>query len=184
MPHKAYVLSDAIGYLSRSDVDLLTEMAQSLPANPVVVNIGAGVGTSGLSFMEARSDLILYSIDVNDYPNPYGGLVNERNAFMDAGFAFDPRYHPILGKSHDVARGWQLGKVDLVFVDDGHTPPEVRGDIEGWLPLLKDNGIMIFHDYCTGHHPGMQDIVREYFPDRYEIKRSDNAAAFRKVVNG
>ena len=70
MPDKAYQYSDWIGYLSRSDVDLLTEMARSLPDNPVVINIGAGVGTSGLTFMEARPDLVLYSIDVNDFPNP------------------------------------------------------------------------------------------------------------------
>lgn len=181
MSNKAYQVSDWIGYLSRSDVDLLTELARSLPDNPVVINIGAGVGTSGLTFMEARPDLVLYSIDVNDFNNPYGGLVNERNAFQDAGFAFDPRYHPILGKSHDVGRTWTGGPVDMVFVDDGHTPPEIEGDITNWLPHIKNGGIIAFHDYCTGHHPGMAGIVRQFIPDEFEIGRSDNTAAFRVV---
>lgn len=175
----AYKVSDWIGYLSREDVDLLADMARSLPPDPVAVNIGAGVGTSGLALMESRPDLVLYSIDVNDYANPYGGLVNEGNAFRDAGFEGSPRYHPILGKSHDVAKSWQFGAVDLVFVDDGHTPEDIRGDIEGWLPLIKDGGIIVFHDFATGHHPGTAGIVYEYIPADREIRRSNNAAAFR-----
>jgi predicted O-methyltransferase YrrM len=174
---KAYQCSDWIGYLSRADVDLLGECARKLPDNPVVINIGAGVGTSGLTFMESRPDLILYSIDVNDFPNPYGGLVNEKNAFVDAGFWGDPRHHQIHGDSKRVGEAWTGGPVDMVFIDGEHTETQIVGDIESWLPHIKDDGIIIFHDYYNPQYL-MITIVGRYFREEAAIGETPNCRAF------
>ena len=180
----AYQYSDFIGYLSHADIDLMTECARKLSENPLVINIGAGVGTSGLTFMEARPDLQLYSIDVNDYPNPYGGLVNERNAFKDAGFLGSPRHHQIHGDSKQVGKYWKGGAVDLVFVDGEHTEKQICGDIEGWLPHIKDGGFMIFHDY---YHPNylQTEFVPRYFPEEDAVGNTSNCRAYvvRKAKN-
>lgn len=173
---KAYYLTDWTGYLDRSEVDFLMELARSLPDNPVVINIGAGHGTSGISFMDARGDLTLYTIDVNDYPNPYGGLVNERNAFEICGFIGQARHHQIHGKSQDVGKSWTGGKVDMVFVDGDHSLPAITGDVENWLPHVKPGGIMVFHDYRT---PWIQATVESVFLPECEIGEAGNMKAFR-----
>lgn len=174
---KAYTLSDWTGYLYRDEIDLLMLCARSLPNNPVVINIGAGHGTSGLALIESRDDLELYTIDVNNYPNPYGGLVNERNAFENSGFGGLARHHQIHGKSQEVAKTWKSGLVDMVFVDGDHSLPAIEGDCSGWYPLVKPGGIMAFHDYRTPH---IEATVLWYFKDSEEFGYKVNLRAFRK----
>ena len=176
---QAYKLADWIGYLTRPEIDLMIILAQSLPANPVVINIGAGVGTSGMAFMEARQDLTLYTIDVNDHDNPYGGLMNERNAFEWSGFLGAKRHHQIHDDSKKVGKRWRRGAVDCVFIDGDHTDEGVIGDIENWKPRIKDGGIMIFHDYFSPFHGAVKWITDQYFQPDQEIGRADSVIAFR-----
>lgn len=175
----AYRYSDWIGYLYRSDVDLLIRLARELPDNPIVINIGAGIGTSGLCFMEARPDLILYSIDVNDFPNPYGGLVNERTAMRDNGFLEQSRFHQILGDSAQVGKDWTGGLIDMVFVDGEHTWDQVTADVQNWLPHVKQGGIMAFHDYHSPFFPGIPDAARQFIPDAWAVGDSEQIRAFK-----
>ena len=71
-------LSEAYGYLYPAELDFLLEMVKSLPDNPLVVNIGAGVGTSGVAILEARKDSFLVTVDLYDRVRPEGALGNER----------------------------------------------------------------------------------------------------------
>ena len=109
-------LCDAFGYLKIAEVAFIKKLTAGLPANPVVVNIGAGSGTSGLAFVEKRDDLILYTIDFRA-SSPLGGLENERNAFALAGLLGMERHHQILGYSAETGRSWKGPEVDLVFID-------------------------------------------------------------------
>ena len=59
MPYTAHDVVEWTAYLFHGEVDALQEWAHGLPPNPVVVNIGAGNGTSGLAFLQARGDLFL-----------------------------------------------------------------------------------------------------------------------------
>lgn len=145
--HTPYSLSDWIKYISHGEIDLLTRLAKNLPADPVVVNIGAGAGTSGLTFLSARPDLWLYTIDVAYEINLYGGLENEMGILRAAGLLDFTRYAAIHGDSVVVGQGWERGQVDLVFVDGDHTYAGARGDIESWWPHLKPGGYMVIHDY-------------------------------------
>ena len=51
------------GYLSLNELIALKDLANTLPENPRVLNIGAGMGTSALALLEAREDVIVHSID-------------------------------------------------------------------------------------------------------------------------
>lgn len=147
-PHTPESLSDWQKYLSHGEIGLLRRLAQSLPGEwPVVVNIGAGAGTSGLTFMQARAGLHLVTVDVADEINLYGGLGNERGILLAAGALDETRYLPILGDSVQVGRNWGRPPVNLVFVDGGHEYEECRGDLEAWWPHLYVGGIMAVHDY-------------------------------------
>lgn len=157
MVHTSESLQQAFKYLFPAEVAALKELAQSLPPNPVVVNIGAGAGTSGLAFMESRPDLKLITIDVQYEDSPFGCLIAEARVLKEAGygFPFDNRYYQVQNDSVIAGLEWQQwnpgdgGKkpVDLVFVDGLHTYNGCKGDILAWLPNIKKGSIIAVHDY-------------------------------------
>lgn len=165
--HTAHSVVDWTGYLYHEEVDALIELARSLPQDAHIINIGAGNGTSGLAFMEARPDLHVTTIDIQLESSPYGCLAGEEAVFRSAGFWGDPRHEQIHGDSKDVAFEWiSQGRdlVDMVFVDGGHQYHEAIGDIYGWRPLIKHGGILAIHDYEKTHKvwPGVDRAVNEY----------------------
>lgn len=197
MVHTAETLQDAFRYLFPDEVRALKELAQSLPADPVVVNIGAGSGTSGLAFRESRPDLILYTIDIEDQNSPLGSLYSEAAVLREAGLDSLDYYRPIHGDSKEVARSWTAGLVDLVFVDGDHTYEGCWGDITGWWPHLRPGGIMAIHDYDKQtvyarpnlpaaiphylHFDGVDAAVRELLLGRVPLVcHVDTLIAFRK----
>lgn len=168
MPHTALSLQASFGYLFVSEVHALKQLAQSLPANPVVCNIGAGSGTSGLAFMESRPDLFLYTVDIQKENSPFGCLYAEEQVLRQAGYIIDSpfflnRYQPIHGDSKEIGKqGFSVGYLypqdtgvvtwdklffDMVFVDGDHSYNGAKGDILAWLPSIKPGGIMAVHDF-------------------------------------
>lgn len=187
MAHTAHSVVDWTGYLYHAEVDALKELALSLPANPHVINIGAGNGTSGLAFMESRKDLHLYTIDIQLESSPFGCLEGEEMVMRDAGFWGDPRHQQIHGDSKEVGHNWRtLGYplVDMVFVDGGHQYHEATGDINIWLPLIKAGGIMAVHDFekTAKIWPGVDRAVRELLVGKYEkVLQVETLIAFRNT---
>ncbi len=58
-------------------------------------------------------------------------------------------------------------KFDFCFIDAGHTFDEVKKDIECWLPLVKDGGIICGHDYYPDNSvwEGVKRAVDSFFPN-------------------
>lgn len=195
MPPTSLSLQASFGYLFVSEVVALKQLAQSLPANPVVVNIGAGAGTSGLAFMESRPDLKLFTIDIQYEDSPFGCLIAEKKVLQEAGFSFpfDNRYFQIQDDSINAGLTWQVWKVggvgayplaDMVFVDGDHSYRGAKGDILSWLPNVKPGGIMAVHDFNKREvykdgpiegaphplpWPGVDRAVRKFLCPKYEI---------------
>lgn len=211
MAHSAESLQQAFKYLFPSEVAALKDLARSLPPNPVVVNIGAGAGTSGLAFMESRDDLHLYTIDTQYEDSPFGSLSAEIKVLDEAGLYGGHCVH-ICSDSKNVGRRWQEPfdtyvvelytgridrRVDLVFVDGDHSYRGAKGDILAWLPNIKPGGIMAVHDYGKREvfkngpiegaphplpWPGVDRAVRKFLCGKYEIiMHVDTLIAFRIV---
>lgn len=162
--HTAHSVVDWTGYLYHAEVDALQELARSLPENAHIINIGAGNGTSGLAFMEARPDLRVTTIDIQLESSPFGCLAGEEAVFRSAGFWGDPRHEQIHGDSKVVGAHWLNTRepVDLVFVDGGHQEHEAWGDISYWRECIKPGGILVVHDYEKSEKiwPGVDRAVR------------------------
>lgn len=176
---KAYSYCDWITYMTHAEVDFLMELAKSLPPNPVVVNIGAGVGTSGLAFLESRDDLVYFSVDIRADENPIGGLVNEKNAFMGAGYWDTRDITQVHGDSKEVGLEWEYGKADLVFIDGDHTHEGAMGDWLNWKGRIKPGGVVVFHDYKGLYGPGVETAVIEAEKTAKRIKVVDVTIALR-----
>lgn len=71
-----------------------------------------------------------------------------------------PNLKILKGDSVEMAKTFNGNKVDMVFLDAGHTYEDVIEDIDTWLP--KCNRIIAGHDYCNGF-PGVEKAVNEKF---------------------
>lgn len=185
--HTSHTVVEWTHYLTHDEVDLLHALARSLPKNAHIINIGAGNGTSGLAFMEARDDLRVTTIDIQLESSPFGCLEGEQAVFKSAGFWGDPRHTQIHGDSKDVGKAWDGGTVDLVFVDGGHQEWEARGDITIWLQHITPGGIMAVHDYekVVKAWQGVNKAVKALLVGQYEeIGRVDSLIAFRVAEKG
>ena len=169
-------LRDRFGFLRAGEPDLLMQLARRLPEYPVIVNIGAGAGTSALAFLEARLDARVITVDVQEAG--VGSLEGEENALREAGCWDDPRYAQVLGDSAQAGASWKE-PVDMVFVDGDHSYSSVVRDIDAWLPHIKPGGIIAFHDSAEGWE-GVIAAIRDN-RNRFgeEIARFELVTAFQ-----
>jgi len=163
-------LAQAFGYLTLDEVAFIKELVESLPEDPLIVNIGAGVGTSALAMLEAREDIFLITIDVFQGARPEGGLANEKFALDEAGINLD-RYVQIKGDSLEIVEAWEE-RIDLLFVDGNHSYHHVKAEIELWILHLNDKGIIALHDCRLADDiedvwPGVRQAVDELLTDKH-----------------
>lgn len=173
---KAFKLADAFGYLRREEVVLLQRCADALPPSPTIINIGAGAGTSALTFAEKRPDAHVITVDISP-GGPLGGFEGERNAFDNAKMEYPEQ---ILGDSGAIGKSWDRGLVDMVFVDGDHSTKGVERDIAGWLHHIKVGGIIAFHDYGE-RWPRVVEVIDRLVapnPDYLLFDRADTTIAF------
>lgn len=121
------------------EVEGLKTLVMMLGDNPIIIQIGAGVGISTLSMLEERPDALIYSVDQLPCETEFENI---RKAELD-----ETRVIRLLGKSHEVGANWNI-VADMVFIDGDHREEWVRKDIETWVKWVKpDGGIVAFHDY-------------------------------------
>lgn len=189
MIEDAAALAKSFGYLTEREVDAIHRMMQLLPPVAVALNVGAGSGTSALAMAEGHPRLTIWTIDSSP-GGPYGGIENEIQAFEKSGLRDMPwRWsRRVLGDSRVVARWWKERDgpyFDFAFIDDGHLAAEIKGDIEGWLPLVKPGGIIAFHDYGRKAWPDVRFMVDQLMAGYRQTLHVDTLIAFyNEVDNG
>jgi predicted O-methyltransferase YrrM len=173
--------SEAFGFLYPGEVAGLKELARGLPPTPVVVNVGAGVGTSGLAFLESREDLLLFTVDIEGGISPTGGLGNERFAFEKADIDPD-RYKQLRSDSINMAKVWSYGQVDLVFIDGEHSHEYVAVEGPLWYKHVKPGGVIAFHDYGAEFWGALVEAINAMALGE-PILQVDTLVAFRKETS-
>lgn len=178
MKQNSHELAAAFGFLYPGEVHALKRLAEMTPEDGgVIVNIGAGAGTSSLAMREARPASTMYTVDISK-GGPHGGMENEINAFRLADMEHLLPVQ-VLGDSARMGQYWAFEKADLVFVDGDHSDLGLRADIEAWLPNLKPGGIMAFHDYERDVWPAVQAVVDELMAGFEQVLHVDTLIAFR-----
>lgn len=179
MNGKAMSLAKAFGYLYTDEVDLLQELSSGLAAGAVVVNIGAGAGTSGLAIIEANPGVELTTIDISE-GGPLGGLQNEKNAFSGAGMEL--KHRQILSGSIEAASSFDDNSIDMLIIDDDHTEAYLRREIVAWLPKVRAGGLIGFHDYDAINWAGVKRAVDELMEGHKPAREAATYKFFLKSV--
>jgi hypothetical protein len=177
--------------LLKSLVPLCASIGFRKTPRVLIVNIGAGAGTSGLAFLETslppnQSEVILHTVDITAEPSPFGSLHSEQVVCEEAGFHLGVNWFQHHMDSKLLAKDWNGGLVDICFVDGAHSYGECFGDVIAWEPLIRKGGFMVIHDYnkqlilpdngefhSDGPHPvawfGVNQVVDEYLKPKYEV---------------
>lgn len=163
-------LAAQVGMLSADEVALIHRCAKLLPPNPVVVNIGANVGTSAMAILEARPDAFIFSLDKRPCPDEAANLAR---AGLDV-----RRVVRVLGDSGRIGKNWPY-QADMVLVDGSHTNEGVQADIDAWKPRCKY--IMLFHDVRHPNLPELTPIVERAMMDWQRLGEARYLVAFQKI---
>ncbi len=67
---------------------------------------------------------------------------------------------------HLIEKG-EMEKFDLIFIDGDHSAEGIKTDVEAWLPLLKEGGLLCGHDYYKENEGPWWVHVRQYVETKF-----------------
>jgi predicted O-methyltransferase YrrM len=151
------------GAMSKKELETLYDFANILPPNSVVVEIGcyAGKSTAVLGGDGIRKG--------NDM----------RDLFLRNMESVGARFQLEYDFSHMVAKRFDK-PIDLLFIDGDHTEVMLTVDCDYWLPKVRQDGIVIFHDYNSSWQ-GVKKVVDSL--GLITVGQSDSMIIKRKFYN-
>jgi predicted O-methyltransferase YrrM len=143
-------------------IDLIEYVNSISPTKEMrMIEIGSYAGESTELFSQHFRHVISIDPFINDYdPNDltcsYMDLDKVYNVFIE-------RISPLSNVSHirktsdDAIENLKdiKGEIDFIYIDGMHTYEQIKKDINNYLPLLPNRGIISGHDY----HPVWEGIV-------------------------
>jgi predicted O-methyltransferase YrrM len=136
----------------------------------VVVEIGTANGGTLFCFARlAAPDALLVSIDLPGGVHG-GGYPGWKQSLYRSFARPAQRIELIRGDSHSAAARAQLESylagrlIDFLLIDGDHTYAGVRADYELYAPLVRDGGLVAFHDIRT-HPPELDCHVDELWAE-------------------
>lgn len=141
------------------EFEVLDSLLSKLPDNPKILELGVGASTLYFWDFVTKHNGSLVSIDIDE---------ERLNHFVPEGAT-----KILKDSSYKVP----TGKFDLIFIDADHRYKYIKDDIETFLPLLSEKGIICGHDYesdeykeeyikedyVEGKHHGVIKAVNERF---------------------
>lgn len=194
--------------LSLSNADLLESLGNSVDAmtsgpilsllqryaadsarmgNGTIVEIGAYQGGStialAMGIQEAGRGKVT-SIDPHlPATGVYGGKFSQEDhrIYLDnlEHFGVAPWVSHLCTDSNNAAKDW-TSPIDLLWVDGDHSYEGVASDITRWVPLVRDQGVVIFDDVEPGSE--VEAAIRDHLSfSRFRlVEQLDRVAVFRK----
>jgi len=128
---------------------ILQGLAEQVPENGLIVEIGSAWGHSCVAMAEASRDTVtIITID------PWSLIEKDEWAAREKRFLknikpFGDRIEVIKAFSQEVNVKELLGnrKIDMLFIDGDHHLNAVRDDYLNYHKFIKPGGVIAFHDY-------------------------------------
>lgn len=145
----------------------LRALAQRVPAEQAIVEVGSYKGKSTCSLASAASAHV-WAVD----PWDLAGNETGRHRFAEsstrlafeaqvASLGLGDRITAIQGFSVAVAEHWDGPPIGLLYIDGDHRYKAVRADFLAWRPHLASGATVIFDDLDTPRNPGVRKVVDE-----------------------
>lgn len=146
------------GWLSENEGNALAQYSEG----KICVEIGSYKGKS--TNYIARKANVIYCIDTFKASDDGQTQNNEITSIFD--FLNNTKKFnnvvPIVGKSQDLFGCFPDNYIEFLFIDGMHDYDSVNSDIINYLPKLKSNAVICFHDYYDGW-TGVVQAVDEHF---------------------
>jgi len=132
-------------------------VAEVQPRRMLEIGTGSGGTLYALAWAAAPGARVL-SIDLTVYPAGRRHLYRTFAAGRQVD-VWEADSH--LQETRDrIAAHFHHQPLDLVFIDGDHTYDSVRRDFELYAPLLRDDGIVAFHDIVEGPYEAVGEVPR------------------------
>lgn len=145
---------------------------QELAKDKVCLEIGTWKGATAVAMGQVAKQVITIDTHKGDI---HTGPADTYNIFMynlkDAGL--EDRVLVMVGESKDILPQLGINAFDLIFIDATHTYDAVMLDSTLSYPLLKENGIMVWHDYDENNLGHTLTGAIDRFTQEHNMKRID-----------
>jgi hypothetical protein len=149
----------------RKFYDRVAEKYRNKPVRIVELGVWKGHSVCYLAYKLPQAEVFAVDLFENSYR--YDGhekllkqLPNVREEFDKMVKHYDVKNIKVLqGCSWEMAKEFEDGSVDFLFIDADHSFECVRKDIQAWLPKMKGDGIIAGHDWEHPKHPGVKKAV-------------------------
>ena len=173
-------LNATLPYATEEELLWITSHAKTLRNGAHVLMIGAGPCVMALALLEGNNTIILRIVDVDnlDYCKAHIKAEFPRTlVFYFQAKSQNVNFEPIF---------------DFIIVDGSHEYSDVLNDARLWLPKVKEDGLVFFHDYdATGtrfalqeQYPGVKQALNKFLRhqrDKYErVDRVGTALIVRR----
>lgn len=101
----------------------------------------------------------LWSVD--SWSGKYSELMGDASAYLSE---FGSRSRVVRASSTDAAALARDASVlfDFVYIDADHRRASVLRDIESWMPLVRNGGVLAGHDFVTASRCGVIEAVTSF----------------------
>lgn len=135
------------GYMTESELTLIEQLANQVPENGVIVEVGSYLGLSASAWATCHPSVKVYCIDKFHIDNQLEMFKNNTSRW--------PNIIPIKGNSPFEIE-YPGDPIDIFFLDGAHVNPSDVDNINFFLPMIKPGGLLCGHDYIKD--------IRDYFP--------------------
>ncbi len=168
--YQALDLKANTGAFSTLDAEILVPEVAKLEPGEVYLEIGVDKGKSlSIARMVAKDGVWIIGVDLKEDPQVPNTIFYQDDSVKRA-----ETYKLVAGKS-----------ISVLFIDGDHSYNGCKRDIDAWHPLMKEGGIMLFHD-CDETSPGVVQAVAEFVNthtvNRWELfKRTDKNTSMSRI---
>lgn len=137
---------------------LLYHLAEYIKAKQIVeVGIGRAFGAFVFGLYAKVHDADYCCIDLANHCVRRAKITAERFGFPTTVLQYDSK-----------AIAWYSKRIDLLFVDGGHSYEQVLGDIDNFVPWVRRNGLVLFHCYDNKRHEVKRAVDERFDPEKYQ----------------
>lgn len=154
------------GGFGQADMAVMKKECEKLVAGDVYVEIGVDEGRSARVFHEYAAEGVCgIFIDIHD-PIHTPGLSRAEFMEQEKMVGLGKKEFYIHGDADHFARFIIGESISLLFIDGHHDYESVRKNTLNWEPLVKLDGVILFHDY---DHPETKRWLDEKYGNKKEV---------------